>query len=435
MSNLAIKGGKKIRKEPFPPYVLMTEVEAKIAYDVVKSGVLSKFLGCWDPDFFGGTEVQALEREWEKFFNVKHAITVNSNTSGIICSLGALEIGPGDEVIVSPYSMSISASAPLFYGAIPVFVDIEEEYFCLDPKKVEAAITPRTKAIIAVDIFGSPYDVEAIRAISKKYNIPIIEDCAQAPFAQLDGEYAGAFGDIGVFSLNYHKHIHSGEGGVICTNDDDLAMRCRLIRNHAEAVVDGAGFTENLVNLIGFNFRMTEIEAGIARSLLKKLPGLVEERIKNVHLLESKIKNIPFLSMPKVRRNSVHAYYVHGMKFNKDLAGISRETFVDAVKAELAPAEGRLDEGVLMNCGYVRPLYLQSLYQKKIGFGKLNYPFSSPANKSEMNYSKGICPVAEKMHYHEFFSHELMRPGMSEQDMLDVANAFLKVAENINELK
>jgi dTDP-4-amino-4,6-dideoxygalactose transaminase len=434
MAKLAINGGNKIREKLFPAYHVLGEEEAQIAYDVVKSGVLSKFLGSWNPDFFGGPQVQSFEKEWAKHYGVKHAISVNSNTSGIICSLGALGIGPGDEVIVSPYSMSISAAAPLFYGAIPVFADIEPDYFCLDPKDVERKITEKTRAIIVVDILGHLHDVEAFKQISKKYNIPIIEDTAQAPDSAYNGKLAGTFCDLGVYSLNYHKHIHTGEGGVIVTDNDDLATRCQLIRNHAEAVVDNMKYEGSLINMIGFNMRLPEIESAIGKSLLKKLPNLIRQRRENISYIELALKDLSFLKMPKVRENCTHSYYAHGLIFNKEMIGVSRDKFVQAVKAELPATELRNDDGVLMGCGYVKPLYLQSLYQKRIGFGKANYPFQDPANKTAMNYEKGLCPVAEQMHFEKLITHELMRPGMKKEDLDDVIAAFFKVTENIDEI-
>jgi perosamine synthetase len=398
----------------------------------MRTGVLSKFLGCWDPDFFGGEQIQALEKEWASYFGVKHAITVNSNTSGLICSVGALKLGPGDEIIVSPYSMSASASVPLFYGVIPVFADIDEEFFCIDPVDVRKKITKKTKAIISVDIFGSPYLHEELRKISKEFNIPIIEDCAQAPGAKYGDLFCGNLGDLGVFSLNYHKHIHTGEGGIIVTNDDDLALRCRLIRNHAEVVVDSMQYKGDLTNLVGFNMRMTEIEATIARVQLKKLQGLVDVRIENVRYLESKLSKIDFLTMPKLIPNSKHVYYVHAIKFDSKKAGISRELFVKAVKAELPESKEREGEGPLMGVGYVKPLYLQSLYQKKIAIGNQGFPFNLSNNTC---YEDGLCPVTERMHREELITHELMRPGMTRQDLDDVIAAFYKVAENLSELK
>ena len=153
------------------------------------------------------------------------------------CAVAATGVEPEEEIIVSPYTMSAAATAPLIFNAIPVFADIEEDYFCLDPKAVETRITSKTRAIIVVDLFGLPY-AEEINLIAKKHGLLVIEDTAQAPGATLNGKAAGTLGDMGVYSLNYHKHIHSGEGGVIFTDNEELAEKCRLVRNHAEAVVE-----------------------------------------------------------------------------------------------------------------------------------------------------------------------------------------------------
>ncbi len=430
MKKLAVNGGEKVRKSLFPAYKVIGEEEEKAVVEVLRSGILSKYLGSWSKDFYGGPQVQALEKEWAEYFGVKHAISVNSATSGLYCAAGAIGLNPQDEVIVSPYTMAASATAPLIYNAIPVFADIEEEYFCLDPKSVESKITERTKAIIVVDIFGQPYDVEQINKIAKKHNLYVIEDAAQAPGAKYKGKYAGTLGDIGVYSLNYHKHIHCGEGGIIVTDNDDLADRMRLIRNHAEAVVEAKGVS-NLNNMIGFNLRMTELEASIAREQLKKLDWLVKERQHNVEYLTERLSKIPCLDIPKTRENCEHAFYVQPIKFKKEIAGISREAYINAVKAELMPTELREDEGVCIGMGYVKPLYLQPLFQKKIAYGDGGYPFTN----SETNYSKGICPVCEKMHYSDLFTHELMRPYMKKEDLDDVINSFQKVYANIDELK
>lgn len=434
MSKLAINGGKKIREKLFPAYNYIDENEINAVTNVLKSGKLSQFLGCWDPDFYGGKQVRETEEYYASYFGAKHAIAVNSNTSGLICAVGAAGIGPGDEVIVSPYTMSASATSILVFNGVPVFADIEPEYFCLDPKSVEARISPYTKAIMVVDIFGLPYNADAIRAIAKKHNLIIIEDAAQAPGAKHSGKYAGTLGDMGIFSLNYHKHIHTGEGGVVVTDNDELAERLRLIRNHAEAVIEEKGY-KNLNNMLGFNFRMTEIEAAIAKEQLKKLKGLLEPRIDNCLYISDGISKLPMIKDPGVRKGCTHVYYQQPFLFDENAAGVPRNKFIDAVAAELPPTKLRETEGVQLSSGYVKPLYLQPLYQKRQVYGDSHFPFEPPYYKGNVSYQKGICPVTESLHYEKLFTNELMHPPFTRQDLDDVVNAFYKVAENIGELK
>lgn len=427
---LAIKGGKPIRTKSFPSHNTIGSEEKNEVMRVMDSGILSRYLGCWHKDFYGGPEVQLLEKEWADYFEVKHAMAVNSCTSGLYAAVGATGVEPGDEIIVSPYTMSASATAALVFNAIPIFADIEDDYFCLDPKSVEERITSRTKVIIVVDIFGLPYDAETINAIAQKHNLLVIEDCAQAPGATYKNKFAGTLGDIGVFSLNYHKHIHCGEGGVVVTNDDDLAEKVRLIRNHAEAVIDGKGKAENLYNMIGFNFRLPEIESAITRCQLRKLSTLLEERQNNCEYLANALGKIPAIMPPMIRKGCTHAYYAHPFKFNETVAGVSRNVFIDAVRAELPVTTLREGEGPLLSYGYVKPLYLQPMYQKQIAYGTKGFPFTYGRSLSIENYQKGSCPVVEKMFEKEFFSHELMRPGMGREDLNDVISAFEKVWEN-----
>ena len=429
MSKLAINGGDKVRKTLFPAYRVIGKEEEEATVKVIQSGVLSKFLGCWDDDFYGGSQVRSLEEEWAEYFEVKNAVSVNSATSALYCAVGAIGISPGDEVIVSPYTMCASATAPIIYGGIPVFADIEKDYYCLDPESIEARITERTKAIIVVNIFGQPHNADRIREIAKKHNLYIIEDNAQGPGATYDGNYAGTLGDIGVFSLNYHKHIHCGEGGIAVTDNDELAERMRLIRNHAEAVVGNKGYTD-LLNMVGFNLRMTELEAAIAREQLKKLKGLVEQRIDNVRYLEKRLKQIPCINIPQIRDKATHVYYMHPLNFVVDEIGISRDKYVEAVKAELMETELRETEGVRVEAGYCTPLYKLPMYQKKIAFGNNGYPFSG----SDVMYSDGLCSNCETIES-SIIMHDLIRPGMTHKDLDDVADAFEKVYENRDELK
>jgi perosamine synthetase len=426
---LAINGGTPVRTRLFPAYNTIGEEEKKAVMKVLDSGNLSQYLGAWTHDFLGGPTVRAFEEEWSRVIGVRHSISVNSNTSGLFTAVGAIGIQPGDEVIVSPYTMSASAIAPLVYGGIPVFADIDPLTFCMDPKSIEARITSRTKAILVVHIFGHPADMDSIMALAKKHNLYVIEDCAQAPMGKYKGQPVGTIGDLGVFSLNYHKHIHTGEGGVITTNNTALAERCQMIRNHAENVT-APKEEKDLTNLIGYNYRMTEIECAIGIEQLKKLPSLLQQRLDNVAFLNEKLSAFPALEiLPMHTDGSVNTYYVYPVKFNKEIAGIDRNTFVDALKAEIPSAVLR-ETAPLIGAGYVKPLYLQPIYQQRAAWA-----FNPALYKGNVSYEKGICPVTEKMHFEVLFTHEYMRPGMTRADMMDVVNAMEKIFNNINELK
>jgi perosamine synthetase len=418
-----------VRKVPFARYRTIRERERDAVLRVVESGTLSGFYGSHDPAFFGGPEVQALETEWAEYFGSKYAVSVNSATSGLIAAVGAAGISPGDEVIVTPISMSATATAIVIWGGVPIFADIEADTFCLDPKSVESLITDRTRAIMVTDIFGQPYDADAINQIAEKHDILVIEDNAQGPGSKYGNRYAGTLGDMGIFSLNYHKHIHTGEGGVVCTDDPKLADRLRMIRNHAEAVSDGRIAEEpdyDLTNMVGFNFRMGEMEAAIVREQLTQLRELVDLGVENVRYIESGLKDIPALTMPVVRGKSTNSYYMHAMLYDESEAGITRETFVDAVRAELAPTIGRESDGPLVFAGYSKPIYMLPMYQRRIALGRSGFPFESPYNEDSPNYDEGLCPVAETV-LDKVIVHELFRPPATEKDLDDVIAAFHKV--------
>lgn len=414
---LAIEGGTPVRTRPFPGYNTIGDEERRAVMAVLDSGVLSQFVGVWGPDFLGGPRVRGLESDWARYFGVRHAVSVNSATSGLYAAVGAAGVGPGDEVIVSPYTMSASAAAAIVYGAIPVFADIEPDTFCLDPESIRAKITDRTRAIIAVDIFGHPADWAAIRAVVGDRRIVLIEDAAQAPGAKADGRFAGTLADLGVFSLNYHKTIHSGEGGVVVTDDDELADRLQLIRNHGEAVVKAKG-QEDLVNLVGFNYRMTEIEAAIAAEQLKKLEGLVVPRVAAADYLTAGLRGMPGLTAPVVRPGVRHGYYVYAIKFDAAAAGLSRGRFAEAVRAE----------GVPIHVGYVEPLYRQPMYRRGIALGPDGFPFVQPGRR-KVTYPDGLCPVTERMHEQELLYLTCCHAGIGRADLDDVLRAFAKVVE------
>jgi len=424
IETLALLGGTKAIQKDFARYNPIGTEEVEAAKAVVESGVLSKFLGCWDPDFYGGQKVQEFERNCEAYFGVKHAVTVNSLTSGLIAAVGAIGIEPGDEVIVSPWTMSASATAILHWNAIPVFADIEPETFCLDPKSVEANISPYTRAIMAVDICGHSADIDALKAIADKHGLKLISDTAQAPGALYKGKYAGTLADIGGYSLNYHKHIHTGEGGIMVTNDDELAERMRLIRNHAEVVVDERGTTD-LRNMVGYNFRLGEIESAIGIEQLKKLNGFVTSRQKVADRLDLGLKGLKGLRTPVVKPGCTHSYYVYPMVYDASLTGVTRARIHEALVAEGIPGVAACYQNI----------HLLQMYQQKKAYGSSGFPWTSDICHREVNYKKGICPVAEELHDSSYLALGVCMHEFADPDIDLIIEAFRKVWNHLEVLR
>ena len=423
-NKLALFGGEKVIKNPFVSYNSIANEEKSAAIKVIESGVLSNFLGTWGPDFFGGPKVLEFERLCESFFGVKHAVVVNSWTSGLIAAIGAIGIEPGDEVIVTPWTMCASATAILHWNAIPVFADIDPNTYCLDPKSIRQNITPQTKAIMVVDIFGHSADMKSILAIAKEHDLKVISDTAQAPGAMYYGEYAGTLADIGGYSLNYHKHIHTGEGGILVTNSDIYADKLRLIRNHAEAVVEAKG-EKNLTNMVGYNFRLGEIESAIGIEQIKKLPSLIRKRQKISERLTEGLKDLKGLQLPFVENHCTHVYYSYPMVIDIKLLNITKQKIAQALTAEGI-------EGV--GTGYTN-IHLLPIFQEKIAYGSKGFPWNSEFCKRDVDYSKGICPVAESLHDDSHISIGLCQYELENNHVDLIIEAFKKVWSNLDILR
>jgi dTDP-4-amino-4,6-dideoxygalactose transaminase len=422
-STLAILGGKPVRTIPFPAYPVIGEEEKRAVMEVLDSGQLSTFSASRQ-GFLGGRKIQAFEAAFAAYHGVSHAIAVNSATSGLHAAVAACGIGPGDEVIVPPYTFTATATAVLHHNAIPVFVDVDPETFCLDPRSVEAAITPRTKAIIPVHLLGHPADMDRILAIARQHGVKVIEDCAQAPGARYKGRLVGTMGDCGVFSFQETKNMATGEGGMVITNDPGLAERARMVRNHGEAVIAGEA-RKYLTSTIGWNYRMTEIEAAIGLVQLAKLDRLNQARRDLAYSLLDRLPRHPGLKYPAEAAHIEHVYHVFGMTYDEAAVGLPRARFIEALAAE----------GVPVGPGYPRPLYHNPLFQDRMAYGTKGCPFTCHLYQGAVSYAKGLCPVAEDLCARSALWTFVARPPATERDMKDIVAGFEKVLGSVSELK
>lgn len=299
--------------------------EKQAVLEVMDSGVLSGFVAgppdCRDvPN--GGPKVRELEEAWAKKYGVKHALTFNSATTALMAACKAVGVSQGDRVITTPWTMSATPAAALHCGAVIDFADIEEDNFCIDPYQVQMCYErgpddAETRAVMAVNLFGHTAKLWELRDICNHFEMALIEDCAQTPLATEDGQRSGTVGDIGVYSLNRHKHIHCGEGGVAVTDDDEIARKMRSVRNHG-------------VDPVGLNLRMTEIEAAIALVQLKNIDVHVEARRKLGQTLSNELRDV--MEVPHVREGCEHDYYFWVAK-----AKLKKELKIPHIKGYIQP--------------------------------------------------------------------------------------------------
>tara|TARA_B100000073_G_C23715997_1_gene565947 strand:+ start:21 stop:1301 length:1281 start_codon:yes stop_codon:yes gene_type:complete len=421
---LAIFGGPKSFNDSIKTYNTIGKEELRAAIKVVKSGKLSSFLGEPSDEFFGGKYVRQFEKNLSKYFKVKYAITVNSWSSGLSCAVGALDLNPGDEVILPTMTMCACASAILQWNLVPVFADVDPNTFNICSKSIEKKITNKTRAIMAVDYFGRPADMKKIIFLAKKYNLKTISDTAQAIGAKYHGKYAGTLADIGGFSLNYHKTIHTGEGGILVTNNPKLALRLQLIRNHAEAVVKK--FRINKISgLIGRNYRLGEIEAAIGIEQLKKLKYLVKEKQNWANQLIKGLSHLDGLSLPIVPKEMTHSYYAFPMKVNTKKLKVSKNKILNALRAE----------GVPWISGELTLIHKLPIFQKKIAYGNKNFPWRIGKIYNPINYKlKSTCPVAEEILHKNYINIPISLLNFNKTKINKVIKAFNKVWSSLDKL-
>ena len=416
MNKLAINGGEKTRHNLFPKHPIIGDEEKKQVMEVLDSGNLSTFIASPGENFLGGKKIKEFEHKFAEYIGTRFAVAFNSASSALHAAVVATEVNPGEEVIVPPTTFTSTATSSLMHNAIPVFVDVKSDTYCMDPSKLENVKTSLSRAIIPVHLFGQACDMDEIMSFAKKNNLKVIEDCAQAPGATYKGKTLGTIGDCGIFSFQESKNLTTGEGGMLVTDNEEIAKIAQMVRNHGEVVVSELKERSYKSEFLGYGYRMTEIEAAIGIAQLSKLDKLNDERIKLGTYLSTEINKIDGLEHVKYDHVK-HVYWMFGFTFDEEKIGVTRNIFCEALKAE----------GIPCFAGYVKPLYLSPLYLEKRAFAFKHYT-------GNVIYKKGICPTAESLHESKLVNMIISRPPSTLTDMKDIVDAIQKIIKNKNEL-
>lgn len=413
MGKLAITGGDPLRKTPFTQWPLSTKEEASALNDVLTS---SK----WGGQPFPGKHASAFSKKFAEVHTAKYAQCVNTGTVAIQAALIAIGIKPGDEVIAPAYTWEGTVGPVLLLNAIPVFVDIDPETYCLDAKLIEKAITPKTKAILPVHLGMRFADMDEILRIAAKHNLKVIEDCAHAHGGMWKGKGAGSMGDLGAFSFQSSKLITSGEGGAVITNNLEYMEKVQSYINAGRA-----SLTDQFHHrIIGFNYRLGEFQAAVLGPQLDRLPEQAKTREANMKHLEARLRDTPGIGLlkpdPRITRLAPYGYVLK--YFAGRVKDIPRAAFVAALQLEGIPCDGLFYE----------PVYRSSLFPvDSTDFPALSWGREKPLDLRSM-YS---CPEADRAAYHEgvWFMHQLFLG--TEKDVDAIADAIHKVLENVEELR
>lgn len=391
MSNkLAIDGGEPVRDTRLPyGRQSISDEDIEAVSEVLRSDWLTT-----------GPKVSEFERSFAQFVGVSEAVAVSNGTAALHAAMYALEIGPGDEVIVPPITFAASANCVVYQGGMPVFADIDPGTLLLDPERVEDGITPRTKAIVSVDYAGQACDYDALSAIAQSHGLALVDDACHAVGGSYKGRRVGSLADLNTFSFHPVKHITTGEGGAIATDDPKLAERMRVFRNHGittdhrQREQIGSWFYE-MVDL-GYNYRLTDIQCALGISQLRKLPAWVERRQEIARTYDVAFADIPAVQPLAVRADVSHAYHLYVVQLDLDRLCVDRAQIFAALRAE----------GIGVNVHYI-PVHMHPFYRKRFGTGP------------------GLCPVAEAAYERiitlPIFSH------MGTQDVDDTVAAMRKV--------
>lgn len=368
---LAINGGKPVRARMPAQKAMTGEDEIRAVTRVLKSGNLTSL---------SSNIVEEFERAFAAYCGVKHGIAVNSGTAALHVALAALDIGPGDEVIVPPYTFIATASAVLQQNAVPVFADIDPATLNLYPADVSRRITPRTRAIVPVHLFGLPADMAGINRVARKHGLPVVEDACQSHGAEYRDKKTGAFGALACFSFQESKNMATGEGGMVVTNSDKLAERCRIIRHI------GMKARYQYVTL-GYNYRLPAMSAAVGLAQLKKLDAFNAHRrgmaeYYRAHLADTQLA---FIDEPVNTQSSWHLFPV-----------VFPKSIVPDGRAMAAICNALLAENVPAWWVYPEPIYKVEFMKKREAY-KRGCPFTCPYRGEDFAYKDNECPTAQDL--------------------------------------
>lgn len=423
--SLALLGGTPVIKTKFKKYSTLDSTDRMAVMRVLESGILSQFIGDAGDFFLGGPEVRNFENSFAKLLKVKNAVSVNSWTSGLWAAIGSLGLEPGSEVITSSWTMAATATTILHWNAIPVFADIDSKTFNLDIKSVESNITENTRAIVSPDIFGQSADIEALQKLCKKFNLFLVSDTAQSPLATRNGYFAGTASDIGGFSFNYHKHVHTGEGGMLVTNNSEIKDKLQLLRNHGEVALAKRLDKRKMYGIMGMNIRMGEIEAALGANQIRKLDRAILSRQDAAERFTAGIQNLEGLVTPYLDSGNDHVYYVYGIKIDPENLGVDRNMIIKALRAEGV-------DGLMV--GY-QNIHLLPLFREQLTFKNNSIPYSllSRSRARELRIQK--LPVAERLHNSNFIGLHWCAFELSNKEVDKLIEAFVKVWTNLSFLR
>jgi perosamine synthetase len=418
VEQLAIDGGTPVRtKNP----VIETDVFEREEFDALMEVAKSKKLR--------RAEVALeYERTIADWFGVKHAIAVSSGTTALHIALAAFGIGPGDEVIVTPYTFVASDTAVLEQNAIPIFADIDPVHLTLDPEDVARRITPRTKAIIPVTISGTPVDMDPLVELARKHNLWILEDACQSLGARYKGQLVGTTGHVGAFSSITGKITNTGEGGFVITNDTNLYEKMWGYMEFARRRSLGPASKYHW-DLPCTNYRITNMQAAIGIQQMNRAWKMIGKRTENAHYLSEKLAGVPGIVLPAEPSWGDRVYFYYLIRLLPEVLGTDMLNFAVALAEE-----GVYNLKYLSTTRWMIPQHLEPLFVNKAGYGGTKCPFECPWYEGHVEYYKGLCPVAEKA-CEEVFWLASVHPLLDKQDLDDIAAAVTKVACSFIEKK